>query len=210
MVGSIELLINGFFSCWSVIITTIALAYIFFDVNYFIRLGATILWGRLFQKRRNVEDTTEILGIATTTDVDIFFQHMNNARYVRELDFARFHFYDRTGLYDEIKRSKAHILQTASNIRYRRTIPTFTPYRITTQIIAWEEKAMFIEQRFVTFDGFIRAIVLSRQGTIGLNVPEVMAKLTGKDVSYRPVPPPELEDWLKSIEKSSKRLKKKD
>lgn len=78
------------------------------------------------------------------------------------------------------------------------------------QIIGWDEKALFIEQRFITFDGFIRAIVLSKQGTIGFNVPEVMSKLTGKDISYRPVPPPELQDWLTSIEKSSERLKKKN
>lgn len=59
---------------------------------------------------------------------------MNNARYVRELDFARFHFYERTGLYDEIKKNKAHVLQTASNIRYRRTIPLFTAYKLTTKV----------------------------------------------------------------------------
>lgn len=59
---------------------------------------------------------------------------MNNARYVRELDFARFHFYDRTGIYEEIKKNKGHALQTASNIRYRRTIPWFNTYKITTKV----------------------------------------------------------------------------
>lgn len=66
--------------------------------------------------------------------MDIFFKHMNNARYVRELDFARFHFYERTGIYDEIKKNKGHVLQTASNIRYRRTIPIFTTYKLTTKV----------------------------------------------------------------------------
>lgn len=37
-----------------------------------------------------------------------------------------------------------------------------------------------------------------------------MAKLTGKDESYRPPVLPELEDWLSSMEKSSNRLRKKD
>lgn len=59
---------------------------------------------------------------------------MNNARYVRELDFARFHFYDRTGLYDLIVKAKGHILQTATNIRYRRTIPLLQPYKLTTKV----------------------------------------------------------------------------
>jgi len=59
---------------------------------------------------------------------------MNNARYVREMDFARFHFYDRTGLYDQILEGKGNALQGACNIRYRRTIPIFTPYKVTTQV----------------------------------------------------------------------------
>lgn len=77
--------------------------------------------------------------------------------------------------------------------------------------MSWDDKTLYIEQQFITLhDGFIRAVVLSKQGTIGLNVPEIMAKLTGKDVSYRPSPPEELTDWLTSMEKSSARLRKKD
>ncbi|XP_044745581.1 protein THEM6-like [Coccinella septempunctata] len=195
---------------WCIIAIAVGFLYILFDVNYFIRLAFTIIWGRLFQKKKNIEEITEIYGIATTADVGIVFNHMNNARYCRELDFARFHFFDRTGLHDEVSSAKAILLQAASNIRYRRMISTFTPYKITTQIIAWDEKALYFEQRFITFDGFVRATVLSKQASVGLDVPKVMAKLTGKDISYRPVPPPELEDWLKSMEKSSLRLRKKD
>lgn len=198
-------------ACYSILITVLFLLYVFFDVNYFLRIISTIGWGRLFDKKKKIDEHTEIYGICTTQDLDIFFKHMNNARYVRELDFARFHFYDRTGLYQEITKAKGHVLQTASNIRYRRTIPLLNLYKVTTQIVAWDEKTLYIEQQFITLsDGFVRAIVLSKQGTIGLNVPEIMAKLTGKDISYRPTPPSELEDWLQSMEKSSARLRKKD
>lgn len=59
---------------------------------------------------------------------------MNNARYVRELDFARFHFYDRTGIYANITAAKGHALQGASSIRYRRTIPIFSAYKVETKV----------------------------------------------------------------------------
>ncbi|XP_023012106.1 protein THEM6 [Leptinotarsa decemlineata] len=197
--------------CYSSIVTGIALLYIFFDVNYFLRCLFTIGWGRLFQKNKKPDETTEVYGICTSQDLDIMFKHMNNARYVRELDFARFHFYDRTGLYQEIKKNKAHVLQTASNVRYRRTIPLFNTYKITTKIVSWDEKTLFLEQQFITtHDGFIRAVVLSKQTTLNFNVAEIMAKLTGKDVSYRPTPPEELQDWLSSMEKSSNRMRKRD
>lgn len=57
---------------------------------------------------------------------------MNNARYIRELDFARFHFYGLTGIYGAIKKSGGGAVQGASSVRYRRTIPIFSPYKITT------------------------------------------------------------------------------
>lgn len=76
-----------------------------------------------------------VSGFCTTQDVDIFLRHMNNARYVRELDFARFHFYDRTGIYANIKAVDGHALQGASSIRYRRTIPIFSAYKVETKVI---------------------------------------------------------------------------
>lgn len=59
---------------------------------------------------------------------------MNNARYLRELDFARFHYYALTGLYEAIKKSKGGAVQGASSVRYRRTIPIFNSYRVETKV----------------------------------------------------------------------------
>lgn len=73
-------------------------------------------------------------GFCTTQDVDIFIRHMNNARYIRELDFARFHFYGLTGLYEEVRRNKGGAVQGASSVRYRKTIPIFSAYRIETKV----------------------------------------------------------------------------
>lgn len=55
-------------------------------------------------------------------------------RYIRELDFARFHYYALTGLYEAIKKSKGGAVQGASSVRYRRTIPIFSSYRIETKV----------------------------------------------------------------------------
>lgn len=76
-------------------------------------------------------------GLCTTQDVDIFLRHMNNARYLRELDFARFHYYFLTGIYEEVKRNGGGAVQGASSVRYRRTIPIFSAYRIDTKV--WVE-----------------------------------------------------------------------
>lgn len=60
--------------------------------------------------------------------------HMNNARFVRELDFAKLDFYQRTGLHRKIRSYGGHILIGATNIRYRRLIKLFCPYYVTTKV----------------------------------------------------------------------------
>ncbi|XP_013187852.2 protein THEM6 [Amyelois transitella] len=194
---------------YCIITTVVAILYILWDVNYFLRIAFTIGIGRLFQKKCGINDTTTIYGFCTTQDVDIFLRHMNNARYVRELDFARFHFYDRTGIYANIKAVDGHALQGASSIRYRRTIPIFTAYKVETKLVYWEDKTLFIEQKFITLnDGFVRAVVLSRQNLINVDAATLFKGIPGAD--HKPECPEEIKHWLQAIEISSAKLRKKD
>jgi len=75
-----------------------------------------------------------IQGICTTTDVDTLLYHMNNARYLRELDFARVDFYERTNLYREICSQGSGVVQGAATIRYRRFIKPLTIFKITSKV----------------------------------------------------------------------------
>lgn len=187
----------------------VAILYVLFDVNYFLRLAVTIGLGRLFQKKKKILDTTTIYGICTTQDVDLFLKHMNNARYLRELDFARFHYYDRSGIYSAVSKRGGGAVQGASSTRYRRAIPIITPYKVTTKMIYWEDKHFYLEHQFISLtDNFVRAVVLSRQTVTGLNVPvaEIIAEVE-PDVR-RPEMPKDLELWLQSMDVSSQKLKK--
>jgi acyl-CoA thioesterase FadM len=133
---------------------------------------------------------------------------MNNARYLRELDFARFHYYGLTGIYNEIKKAGGGAVQGASSVRYRRTIPIFNPYKVTTELVWWDDKAIYLEQKFITMDGFVRAIAMSKQCITKVNVMDMMKKFEGGD--KRPEQPEELKMWLEAIEMSSKKLRKDD
>lgn len=42
--------------------TIIAILYMLFDVNYFLRIAFTITWGRLFQKKKKIFEKTSIYG----------------------------------------------------------------------------------------------------------------------------------------------------
>ncbi|KAB0798963.1 hypothetical protein PPYR_06849 [Photinus pyralis] len=195
----------------AIVLAAIVLLFVLIDIQYFVRSIFVLVWGRIFEPRKRPDELTTIFGMCTTSDLDIIFAHMNNARYVRELDFARFHFYDRTGIYKAILGKKGNVLQSACIIRYRRTIPLFTMYRITTKMVYWDDKSIYLEQRFISLrDKFIKAVVFSKQGVVGVNAAEIVNKLLNKDDDYRPEKSEELEHFIKCLDASSMRLRKKD
>lgn len=60
----------------------------------------------------------------------------------------------------------------------------------------------------MTFDGFVRAVALSKQCITKVDVMELMKKFKGFE--KRPEQREELKLWLEAIEVSSKRLRKDD
>ena len=193
------------------LLTVLLLLYVFFDVHYFVRIILTVGMGRLFQKKLKIFDTSTIYGICTTQDVDLVFKHMNNARYLRELDFARFHYYDRSGIFGAVVKQGGGAVQGASTIRYRRAIPIFTPYKITTKLIYWEDKHFYLEHQFISLtDNFVRAVVISRQTVTDLKIPvsEIIAQV--EPDAKRPEMQKDLQLWLSSMEESSQKYRKKD
>lgn len=66
------------FSFWVfAVLFIIALLYIFWDVNYFIRIAFTIGWGRLFQKKINLGDTSTIYGKKLYYKLGIIVERFN-------------------------------------------------------------------------------------------------------------------------------------
>ncbi|KZC04349.1 PREDICTED: protein THEM6 [Dufourea novaeangliae] len=184
--------------------------YMLFDVNYFLRIFFTLCTGRLFPKKK-ILDTTTVYGICSTQDLDLVLMHMNNARYLRELDMARFYWFDVTGVYETLSKRGGTMVLGASTTRYRKALPLFMPYKITTRLIYWEDKHFYLEHQFITLtDGFVRTVSISKQTTVGVKVPasELLAEL---DPNIKlPEIPKDLQLWMNSMEESSQKLRKRD
>ncbi|XP_055587775.1 protein THEM6-like [Uranotaenia lowii] len=185
----------------------IALLYIAFDINYFIRVTFTLVLDVFSARNLKLLDTSVSYGICTTQDIDLFLNHMNNARFLRELDFARYHWYGRTRFWDALKVGGATMVQGAATIRYRKMMPIWRPFRVETRLIWWDERSLFLEQRFVSLgDGFVRAVAICRQPIVGANLGDVMADF--EQNKHKPEPPPvEIRHWLDAIEESSLKLR---
>ncbi|XP_011549481.2 protein THEM6 [Plutella xylostella] len=198
---------------WAACVTAATLLlYGTLDVAYFARMMFTVARARYFRKRACLLDTTEIKSYCLLNDIDTLLYHMNNARYLRELDFARVDFYERTGLYANIRGAGGAVVQAAATIRYRRFLKPFTKFTITSKAIYWDEKTVFMEHEFIGPGGFVHAVAVCRQRVIDTSAAAIADLLVQLHCggACRPPPckmPPELELWVQSNDISSARLR---
>ncbi|XP_038210532.1 protein THEM6-like [Zerene cesonia] len=180
------------------------------DIRYFLRTLFTVLSGRLYEKVYFLNDVTTIYGLCTFQDCDIFFKSIRIARLVREIDFARYHFYDRTGIYKRSKELGIKSLQGSTLTVTMDPVPLFSLYKINTKLIYWDDRSLFFEHEVITLrDGKVRCLLISRQYAIGQTketIPELLKGLSGSD--YVPSIPRHIECWLESMRTSSVNLRK--
>jgi len=176
----------------------------FFDIYWIIRLAVTRLLSKVLPSI-TIEEMGVTYSLCWTTDLDYFF-HMNNGKYFREMDFARFDFYFRTGCSAYIEaRPKMFVVQHGASIRYRRSIDAFVPFKVVTRLIFWDERSLYFEQSFVSLhDGFVRAVAICKNTVVGGSVVEMLASVGAKSA---PAMPKEVELWLASQEITSSRLR---
>ncbi len=88
-----------------------------------------------------------IYSMCSTNDLD-FFIHMNNSRYLREMDFGRFDLYFRSQLGDYfVGRYNEPVIGHSGVIRYRRSIDFLMPFRLHTKLVYFDERSLYFEQR---------------------------------------------------------------
>ncbi|GBP86208.1 Protein THEM6 [Eumeta japonica] len=198
---------------WAAAAATAALLlYGTLDVAYFARMFYTVARARYARKKVCIMDTTEIKSMCLLSDIDTLLYHMNNARYLRELDFARADFYERTGLYSGIRVAGGAVVQAAATIRYRRFLRPFTSYTITSKAVYWDEKTVFMEHRFIGANGFVHAIAVCRQRVLDTSANAAIERLLrahcgGSCGEPATKIPAELDLWVQSNEISSAKLR---
>lgn len=80
-------------------------------------------------------------------DIDLNL-HMNNARYLSIMDYGRTHLLARTRLLEHIVRLRWQPLVGAVWITYRRSLPLFSVYELTSRLVCWDDRWFYIEQTF--------------------------------------------------------------
>ncbi|XP_061550190.1 protein THEM6-like [Phycodurus eques] len=175
------------------------------DVWYFARAAAAVVHAWLQPPVRDVTAEQVTTGRVAPRDIDMC--HMNNARYLRECDFARFSLYVRNGVFKALRALKASMVVGASTIRYRRPLCVGEAYELRSRVVTWDDKAFFLEQRFVSSkDGLVCAVMYCKQTVIRSSPGSIVQYLCKRKVEC-PEFPEDLQHWINFISASSQSLR---
>ena len=167
----------------------------------YIKLLSTIVKSR-FKPNLKLDDTYSIKFRVGITDIDLFME-LNHARYLSLMEMARWDFVSRAGLLGIMKKNKWGIAMGAVNIRYRRRIPLFARFEITTKMICHDGRWVYLLQEFhrenkIHASALVKGGIISKEGLV--NAP-VVAKVMGQDNWGNEVP-----EWVNAwIEAEGKR-----
>lgn len=123
------------------------------------------LWLLIASRRRkalSIWDSASLPLRVQLTDIDIAM-HVNNGMYLSLMDLGRFDLMIRSGFWKEMRRQGWSPVVNAETITFRKSLQLGHRYTVETQIVGFDERAIFFDQRMVR-DGeiYARAYVATR------------------------------------------------
>ena len=133
-------------------------------------------------------------------DTDIL-RHVNNGIYLSLMDLGRFDLMIRSGYWARLRKLGWYPVATNTTMTYRRSLQTWQRYVLETRILGFDDKSMYVEQRFVSDNevyavGYMRGRFLKRSGGT-VSVAE-LGELAGIDPATMLVPA-WVTNWVDSI-----------
>jgi acyl-CoA thioesterase FadM len=122
-------------------------------LNSFIRIPALAIRQRIRPLARiGVLDEDVLTMRVWPNDID-FNLHLNNSRYLSCMDYGRMHMVAAVGILDFAVRERWMPLVGSVEITYRRSLPLFAGFTLTTRTLCWDEKWFYMEQVFRSKEG---------------------------------------------------------
>lgn len=115
-------------------------------MNLIFRL-VIVIFESFFRKRLHplAESVLHLHVLPNDLDLNL---HMNNGRFLSIMDLGRIDLMIRTDLGAAVIKKRWKPLVGAVTMRYKQSLTPFQRYRLRTKVIGWDEKWLYIEQRF--------------------------------------------------------------
>ncbi|QCB93391.1 acyl-CoA thioesterase [Cellulomonas shaoxiangyii] len=136
------------------------------------------------------------------SDLDLY-RHVNNGVYLQMMDVARTHYLADLGAFGLLTERGWYPVVAASTVTYRRSLTWRQQFTITTRVLGWDPRVVYLEQVFARGEqhvarGWVAGRFLSRRGD-RVPAPDVVALL-----DHAPPAPPHLPDdvaaWARAVD----------
>jgi acyl-CoA thioesterase FadM len=175
-------------------------------VNLLMRLSKILFlgWWQSWHRQFSPLDPGQLNFWCWPNDLDLNI-HMNNGRYLTIMDLGRIHLMIRAGIVPRMIKMGWKPVIAAATVRFRRALSPFERFTLDTRVIGWDDRWIYIEQRFIGRDKRVKAIGLVKAAftdAAGMVHPERFFALAPDGNLSRPVPvSPALNDYVRDWDK---------
>ncbi|MET4805884.1 thioesterase family protein [Limibacillus sp. MBR-115] len=125
-------------------------------------------------------------------DLD-FNRHMNNGRYLTVMDLGRLDMMARMGTLGGFRKRRWMPVVAAQTISFKRSLTPLERYELTTRLLCWDERFLYLEQVFAKANGKVAARALVRAAIVSktrsVKTEELFVALGIKKRKSPPIPP---------------------
>ncbi len=153
-----------------------------------------------FRSRSNILGPVQTTVRVYPNDLDIFL-HVNNGVYLTYADLGRTDLMLRSNVFHLIRKLGWYPVVAAETIQFKRSLTLGQRFTISTKIVGWDERSIYLEQRFEQNNkwvatALIDARFLAKKG--GKVTPKEVYELIGY-TDPAPVLPDYVHLWQKSV-----------
>jgi len=135
-------------------------------------------------------------------DLD-FYRHVNNGVYLQMMDVARSNFIADLDGFPLLKEKGWYPVVAASTMKYRRSLQLWDRFEISTRVLGWDERVVYLEQVFMRGGdlcarGLVAGRFLARGSGDRVPAPDVVG-LLGGDVTS-PEVPADVARWAQAVD----------
>ncbi len=134
-------------------------------------------------------------------DLDIYL-HVNNGTYLQMMDVARTNYIADLAGFPLLKGKGWYPVVAAQTVTYRRSLTLGQRFEITTRVVGWDERVVYLEQVFtrggqLCARGLVAGRFLTRGSSERVPAPEVIALLD--PAAGSPELPEDVAGWARAL-----------